>query len=369
MKKFHLLSILTLTLLIFASCGDEVVTPEKQLDFTINPNVLDFGVEHTEKSFSIVLSDSTEKLSWSILENKNYISFDYYVGTGNQVITARINRNLINYGSFTDSIKYKINAIKFDKNGQLQKVDSIKYLTIKAIRKASYIENLDLAFSSSNTRAMEFMNKPSYSLYSTHKVLTFDSGVVEKNINLACQISNNDNSNFNPSFASKFIAGTSIFDLSPMQFSYINPNTYTPTTGYISTVTNSNNNIPFDGITNHSFEAIKESIVSVREVSFNTDLYQVTTGIGLNLTWDSTQANDDSITVEITALADKSFKISKTVNDNARKINFTNFQLGKVKLAGSRGYVRIIRFRYKIDDINKRIISSQSEAIYRVELN
>jgi len=194
-----------------------------------------------------------------------------------------------------------------------------------------------------------------------------------------CVVYNIDNSNgvfnSNGSFSVILKENGQSLDVPTINFNYYN-SAMASIAGTIQKISKPIANATFDDIFYHKFQFTNkngtfiDSILSVSPISFFPQPPIIQTSATQGIIWEKTPATDDSVFVVMAGVNDTTFRLqSLVVNDDAELVKFTSIQMGQVKKGSSKAIMTIVRFRYKIDAVNKRYILSQSQKSYQVDLN
>ncbi|GEM_PF-6938187 len=383
----YLLMLFVVLALVIPSCSNEAtpITSDGK-DFTLDQSLLDFGQTETLKIIKIKFVKPTESYGWKIEKNatNRWIEFNIQGGNTEKDIEVTINRSQIDFGDNYDTLYFHIfpALTEAEKKSGIIQVDSIKKLVIKATR----IPNYNEVVSTQVGNAVKFLPnylKNDYSLTGSICVnyvkdrFRYDDKL--KDTTMDCVVYNIDNSNgvfnSNGSFSVILKENGQSLDVPTINFNYYN-SAMASIAGTIQKISKPIANATFDDIFYHKFQFTNkngtfiDSILSVSPISFFPQPPIIQTSATQGIIWEKTPATDDSVFVVMAGVNDTTFRLqSLVVNDDAELVKFTSIQMGQVKKGSSKAIMTIVRFRYKIDAVNKRYILSQSQKSYQVDLN
>lgn len=373
--------------LMISSCSNEVTpVPSDGKDFTLDQSLLDFGQTEISKIVKIKFAKPTEPYGWKIEKKStnNWLEYSLQAGNTEKDIEVTINRSQINFGDNFDTLYFHIYPALTEaqkKSGIIQ-VDSVKKVVVKATRIPTFTE----VVSSQVSNGVKFLPnylKNDYSLTASICVnyvrdrFRYDDKLKDTTMDCVVYNINNSNGLFNSNGSLSVILkenGESL-DVPSINFNYYN-SAMASIAGTIQKLSKPISNANFDDVTYHKFQYVGsqgttvDSILSVTPIYFSPQPPIIQTSAPQGIIWDKTPASDDSVFVVMAGVNDTTFRLqSPVVSDDAGLVKFTGIQMGQVKKGSSKAILTIVRFRYKVDAVNKRYIVSQAQKSYHVDLN
>jgi hypothetical protein len=349
---------------------------KSEQNISLNVSLLDFGYKENIKTVKINFNSINESY-WKVysLNSNKWVFCDLVEGNVSKSIDVTIIRSKLEYGK-------NIDTLYFELVNENQNVDNkeIIALPVVAFKRPSIIEALTYNIQNSILILKQYFDS-TYTFFGSYKV-----NHLNKETNIGISYFADKNSIFADAGNNVYFkSGNSTDNMNGLLLNKRSIDYYKDSSNFINADFYldliSNQNILFDNKSYHLFRAngggqinaiYSDSILSVAPIECFPEPSQITMStIPLSLFWKKTASPDDSVYAVLVSKNDESFKVTsiKPVNDDKGALVVPPSLLAKVLTGNRVTYIWIIRYRSKLDVLNRRILVSQSQKSYEIILN